>query len=263
VSATAQAQQPTDPNAGNITLTAGIDFPSKYLFRGIAQESDSELTTQPYGDVGLALFSGGGAVKSVGVNFGLWNSLHTGSSGSDGPGKVWYEEDFYAGFTLGFARATSVATTYTAYTSPNAMFGTVREINFKVSMANRIAPYGILAFEVDGQADGGSNEGTYLELGIGPNWPLGGNVTVTIPVKLGLSLNDYYENPSTGEDDSFGFFDIGALFTLPLSFVPSRFGSWNIHGGLDVFTFGDTTKEFNPGGDRSRVIYSGGLGLTY
>ena len=25
-------------------------------------------------------------------------------------------------------------------------------------------------------------------------------VTLTVPVKLGLSLKDYYENPSTGED---------------------------------------------------------------
>src|SRR3954470_20585371 len=75
----------SDPNPGAITFTGGLDFPSVYIFRGIVQESDPKLTMWPYGDIGLALASGQGAVKSVGVNFGVWNSLQTGSSGSDGP----------------------------------------------------------------------------------------------------------------------------------------------------------------------------------
>ena len=46
------------------------------------------------------------------------------------------------------------------------MFGTVQELVFKVSKAHMLAPYGTIAFELDGQADGGSNEGIYLELGV-------------------------------------------------------------------------------------------------
>ena len=70
--------------------------------------------------------------------------------------------------------------------------------------------------ELSGQADGGSEEGTYVELGVGPSWPLGGKgVTIGIPVKLGLSLQDYYE--ADGEDNKFGYFDIGALFTVPFA----------------------------------------------
>ena len=55
-----------------------------------------------------------------------------------------------------------VATTYTAYTSPNNMFTTVKELSFKVSKAHMLAPYGLLAFEIggdeSGQADGGHND---------------------------------------------------------------------------------------------------------
>ena len=75
--------QDSDPNPGAITLTTGIDFPSVYFFRGIRQEGDPGLTMFPYGDVGIALFSGDGGVKSAGLNFGIWNSLNTGSSGLD------------------------------------------------------------------------------------------------------------------------------------------------------------------------------------
>ena len=162
--------------------------------------------------------SGDGGLKSVGVNFGVWNSLQTGSSGSDGPtGKLHYEEDFYATLALGFGGGVGLATTYTSYTSPNGMFTTVKEIAFKVSKTHMLAPYGLVAFELDddGQADGGTKKGTYLELGVGPSWPLGGGkATLTVPVKIGLSLKDYYEG--LDGDSKFGFFDVGALITVPL-----------------------------------------------
>lgn len=264
----AQAQ---DPNPGAITVTAGVDFPTTYFFRGLRQEVEPKITIWPYADLGLAVYSGDGGVKTAGVNVGLWNSLHTGSTGSDGPSnKIWYEEDFYTTLTLGFARGVSLATTYTAYTYPNGGFVNVKEVSLKLSQASQYAPYGLIAFELDQQADGGSNEGTYLELGIGPSWPLAdGKATIAIPVKVGLSLSDYYELCSRGTctDNKFGFFDVGALLTVPLTGVPGRFGSWNVHAGVDVLALGDTTEAFNLNKDGetsgSRVIGLFGIGLSY
>ncbi len=157
-----------DPNPGALTFTGGLDFPTIYFFRGIRQETDPKLTMWPFGDLGIALFSGDGGLKSVGVNVGVWNSLHTGTSGSDGPGRVHYELDFYSTLALGFGGGVSVGTTYMAFTSPNGLFDTVNELSFKVSKAHMLAPYGFIAFELDdeGQADLGSNKGTYLELGV-------------------------------------------------------------------------------------------------
>ena len=51
------------------------------MFRGIFQE-DSGVIIPPYVDVGVSLYSGDGALKSVSVNGGWWNSLHSGPSGS-------------------------------------------------------------------------------------------------------------------------------------------------------------------------------------
>jgi hypothetical protein len=276
----AQAPPAGDPNPGAITFTGGLDVPTLYYFRGIRQEVEQKVTLWPYGDIGIALSAGDGAVKSTALNFGVWNSLHTGSSGSDVEGRpgvgMHYEEDFYATFTLGFDKGISWATSYIAYTSPNDGFDTVKEIDLKVSKSGMIAPYGLLAFEIggdtSGQADSGhlsdGKKGTYLELGAGPNWALaGGKATLTIPIKLGVSLKDYYESPVDGKDNKLGFFDVGALVTIPLTGVPSQFGMWNIHGGADFLAFGDTTKAFNVNKDgetkSSKVVALFGIGVTY
>jgi hypothetical protein len=254
------AQVP-DPNPGAVTLTTAVDFPSVYFFRGIRQESEPKLTTFAAGDVGISLFSGDGGLKSASINVGVWNSLHTGTSGIDADKSSHYEEDFYASLSLGFARGVTVMPTFTAYTSPNSSFGTVQELSVKVAHASKFAPYGLVAFEMKGQADGGSNEGTYAEFGVGPSWPLGSSpVSLAIPVKIGLSLNDYYE--MSGSDNKFGYADAGVLLTVPVTKIPSRFGAWNVHGGVNFLAFGDTTKSFN-NGDSGQVIVSGGIGISY
>ena len=177
------------------------------MFRGIRQETDPGFTMWPAADLKIDLMSGDGTLKSAAINLGLWNSLHTGSSGSgnDDPAVgMHYEEDFYASFTLGFGGATSF-TTHTPCTRVR-MRGSRRSRKScsRSSQGSRFAPYGLIAFEFDtepgvGQADGGSEAGTYMELGVGPSWPLGGRSTVTVPFKLGFSLSDYYESPVDGE----------------------------------------------------------------
>ena len=265
-SGTAGAQA-ADPNSGAITLTTGIDFPSVYFFRGIRQEAEPKLTMFPFGDVGIAFYSGDGGLKSAGINFGIWNSLNTGSSGLDASPKkrIAYEQDFYASLSLGFGGGVTFTPMFTTYTSPNGSFGTVNEISLKVAHASRYAPYGLVAFELSGQADGGSEEGTYAEFGVAPSWTLAdGKVTVAVPVKIGLSLKDYYE--AGGEDNTFGYVDAGVLFTIPFTGVPSQYGSWNLHGGVNFLGLGDGTKSFNvkdgtPEG--GQVIASIGIGMSY
>ena len=256
----AWAQAASDPNPGNLTITGGFDFLNAYLFRGIPQD-DTGVITWPSGDLGIALHSGDGIVKSIGVNVGLWNSLNTGAAGSDGPSrKLWYESDFYSTFGLGFGKGMSLGVTYTAYTSPNGSFNTVRELSFKFAFDDtrslgRMAskPYVIVAQELEGQADGGAEEGTYLEIGAAPGFPVAG-LAVNVPLRAGFSLHDYYEGMSG--DDPFG-----GIVTVPLSSMPTRVGSWNIHGGVEYVYLGDRNAEIL--GDTSKVIGSIGIGLSY
>jgi len=213
--------------------------------------------------------------------------VHTGDAGARSDvsgfgcacGKAWYESDFYATLGLGFGGGTSVGTTYTAYTSPNNGFSTVKEIAFKVAVDDSshlgkaaVKPYALIAFEFDtapgsGQADGGTSAGKYLELGVGPGYT-GSRASISVPIKVGLSAGDYYElNTGTATtpiftDNKFGYFSISGIVTVPLTSKPTKFGTWNVHGGVELQKLGDTTKAFN-GGDSTKTIGTVGIGFTY
>jgi hypothetical protein len=269
-SAPAFAQEAKDPNPGALTLTGSVDFLNQYMFRGIRQNS-SGIAVWPAMDLGISAYSGDGGLKSASINFGTWNSLHTGDTGQDGPsGKLWYESDFYATLGLGFGGGTSFSTTYTAYTSPNNGFTTVKEIMFKLAVDDSsklgkaaIKPYIAIAREFDtepgrGQADAGENAGTYLEIGFAPGYSAS-RASIGFPIKVGLSAGDYYE--LDGEDNTFGYFSIAGIVTVPLGGTTS-FGSWNIHGGVEYQKLGTTTEFFN-GGESNQVIGSFGFGFSY
>ena len=264
VSAPAAAQS-SDPNPGAITLTANMEFVNAYMFRGIPQD-ESGVIMWPSADLGFALHSGDGGLKSASVNIGTWNSLHTGDAGLDNliNGKLWYESDFYATLGLGFGGGTSIGVTYTAYTSPNGLFGTVKEIGFKFAVDDSGAlggaafrPYVLIARELDGQADGGAEEGTYLELGVAPGFTAS-RASISVPVKVGLSLSNYYEG--LNGDETFGYFSIAGVVTVPFTSMPTKFGTWNVHGGIEYQRLGDR-NSFAFG--KNQEIYSIGIGFSY
>jgi hypothetical protein len=264
----AAAQSP-DPNTGALTITGGFDVLNAYMFRGIPQdEGDFGSVMWPYADLGIALSSGDGWLKSVGVNLGTWNSLHTGGAGLDGPtGRLWYESDFYATLGLGLGGGTSFGMTYTAYTSPNGLFSTVKELAFKFAVDDSrylggaaVKPYVLVARELDeedgGQADGGFELGTYLELGVAPGYTTS-RFGFAVPVKVGLSLDNYYEGADG--DERFGFFSLAGIVTVPFSSAPTRFGSWNVHGGVEYLRLGDRNQAFG----EHQVVGSIGVGFSY
>jgi hypothetical protein len=262
----AVAAPPLEGNAGRLSFSSSVDVISSYYFRGFRQD-DTGLIAWPAVDGGVNLFEGDGALKSARLNVGLWNSLHSGPAGSAGPsGKMWYEADFYSSLTLGLAGGLSVGTTYTAYMSPNSSFGTIKEVSFTVAAARRagpvaLAPYAVVAFELDGQADGGSGAGTYMELGARPELPLlDGRVALAFPLKVGLSLRDYYEAP--GGSRTFGYTEAGAVVTVPIGAVPQAFGKWSVRGGVSLLSFGDALQAYN-GGQRTRAVGLLGVALSY
>ncbi len=260
-SAIAQEEQP-EGNTGPVSVGAGMDISTSYYFRGIIQETEGFIA-QPYLEAGISLYESDTGLQSVSATAGLWNSLHSGPTGSDGPGDpaMWYESDFYASLGLGFADAWSADVTYTGYTSPNGTFGTVKELAFGLSYDGLgIAPYVTLATELDGQADGGLTEGTYLELGASPGMDIPDSVvSISFPIAVGLSVNDYYE--TVGASDTFGFFQFGASVSVPLP-LPAEFGEWGLSGGINFIAFGDALQSIN-GSDEFEPVGVFGISLGY
>jgi hypothetical protein len=253
--ATAQAAPADDPPP--VKVTGGIDFPSLYVFRGIRQEFDPAFTAQPFVNLAFA------ASPAVTLNVGSWNSFHTGST-KDGPG-AFYESDFYVSGAFATGNVTTTAL-YTAYMSPVDAFGTVHELAFTAGFNDSengfaVSPAVTLAFELgDNTADGG-DKGIYLELAMTPTIPIGDDapVTLTVPVKFGFSLKDYYQLTDANgnrEDNAFGYFSIGLMGLVPLS------SNFDIHGGVLVYAFGDNLKAFN-NGESSQVVGTIGLGFSF
>jgi hypothetical protein len=268
VATPASAQQPPKPDSGFV-MAVGIDLVNQYVFRGVRQNTTG-IAVWPSVDFTARFLSSDGVVKRVNVTAGFWNSLQSGDTGSSGPiGKPWYESRISGTVGLQFGGGVSVAPTYTAYTSPSDLFTTVKELDIKLALddSRRLArvamhPYALFAFELDavpgvGQLDGGLRAGRYLEVGASPIYSVR-LATIAVPIKVGLSLGDYYE--LAGNDNKFGFASVGARVTAPIG-GRSKIGGWNVHGGVEIQAFGETTKVFN-GGDRSKVIASFGVGLN-
>lgn len=271
-----KVEEPAGPNRGKISLTAGMDFATAYFFRGIFQES-SGFIGQPYADVAINLYQGEKGLNSVDANVGIWNSIHSGPSGSGGSNAdptAWYEFDFYSGLTFGFLDTWEAGVTYTIYTSPNGFFKSTQEIALSFAFDDSdllgdfaLSPHVVFAFEFQGGgADGQRPLGTYFELGVEPSlvviesekYP----VTLAVPLTLGLSLSDYYQDPNTGQDSTFGYFDGGLVFSVPLGFMPADYGAWEVFAGVHFLALGSSTKALNMG-DSFQAIGQFGIAMSY
>ena len=166
------------PNTGRLSVSAGVDWTSAYFFRGIKQETD-DLILQPYGELTLKLVENAGALTSLSLTGGIWNSLHSGATGSDSPTasdpKLWYELDGYFKLSAVLLEDWTASVIYTAYLSPNNVFNSVQEIAVGLAYndAKLLGPFALnpsvlIAFEFDGQADAGADKGIYAQIGIAP-----------------------------------------------------------------------------------------------
>jgi hypothetical protein len=262
------AQEPSPPTSDVVAVAAGIDVANHYVFRGVRQNSTG-MVAWPFADFTARVFSSDGPLKRVTVNAGFWNSLNTGDTGTDGPmASAWYESRLWGGVDFCLGRGVSVGTSYTSYMSPNDLFTTAKEVGIRVAMDDAqslgraaIRPYALLATEIDtapgvGQLDGGLHAGRYLEVGATPGYS-GRRVSFTAPIKVGLSLRDYYELGD--EDNRFGFASVGGFVSVPLGGA-SKIGRLHARGGLDVLRLGETTRLFN-GGDRFQTTVSIGVAI--
>jgi uncharacterized protein (TIGR02001 family) len=249
---TAQAQE----NNGNVSVGAGVDVVSEYYFRGIVQETNGFIY-QPWLEAGIAIND------RFSVAGGTWNSVH--SVQAVGPTTPsWYESDFYLGSSYAVSDGMAVDLTYTKYMSPRSSWGSVSELALGLGVENYFSPYATVAIEIDsgGGADGGSKDGTYLELGIEPAMPLDTEaLSISLPVAVGLSLGNYYENGA--DNNTFGFLSASAALSAPLTNIPTKYGSWEFAGSIGLLVFGDGLKGINDSNDSAKLIATVGLSLGY
>lgn len=243
------AQTGSTSNAGALTLSATFDVPSVYVFRGFVQEREPTVTLTPAADASIAF-------GSARVHLGTWHALLGGSSGENGPtGRLHYEERFSAGVTMPVS-GMAVDATYTSYSGPGFILEPRHEVAVRFDLRRWWRSYALVAVELDGAADDvDDGSGTYFEVGAMPDVPLGaGGARFGVPVRVGLSLNNYYQ--AFGDDSRFGYFNVGGLVTLPLARGGPR-GSWDLHGGVELYLLGDGPKATNLGKAEKAVAHVG------
>jgi hypothetical protein len=267
----ANAEEPG--NTGRITLNMGVDWVNEYFFRGIAQQVGG-VNFQPYGSVAFKLVENAGPLTALTATPGIWNNWHAGGGNLVEPvdPEFWYEADLYFTLAATLVERVTLGLTYTAYTSPNDSFGTVQELAFSLTLndsqwlgAFALNPSLLLAGEFTGQADAGSARGVYLQLAIAPSYTFVPEstypLTLSFPVTLGLSVSDYYEF-ATGDNPTFGYVQFGPAVSMPLGFIPKRFGTWVVKGALELLALGDTLKALNDN-DTWKPIGRIGVSLVY
>ncbi|HEX6811839.1 MAG TPA: hypothetical protein VF384_09480 [Planctomycetota bacterium] len=270
----ALAQAPAAAAQKVVSGELGFDFTSQYFVRGIVQENQG-IIAQPWFELSYGLYEGTDDLRNLRLVFGQWNSLHDGPTGSGGTGQsMWYESDFFFGLAGAIGDRLSVGATYTAYYGPNGARGTVEELALSAgyddkgkslidSIESGLQPGVVLAFELDGQMDNGEpgNNGVYLQAGIRPSFVFG-QFTLDVPVTMGFSLMDYYENPGSSEDDFLGFLDVGAVMSTTIPSLPARMGQWQAHAGIHWLLLGDNNEDRNVG-DTTELIFSCGVSTIF
>lgn len=257
-----------------IGLSAGADITTAYFFRGILQERDGFIF-QPYAEVDIPFWeSAEGAVDPISrasFFFGSWNSIQSKATLAS-PSSEWanfYEADLYAGMKFSILKTLEVKPYYIAYKYPNGAFPTVQEVDLAFALNDAqwldkfaLNPTALVAWEFKNTALG-LNEGTYAEVGIRPSFTIHDDenypVSLALPNTLGMSINDYYEGLN-GEDQAFGYWRTGLIFSVPLAFMSGDYGNWAVNAGAYAYVFNSNLRELNLD-DNPWIV--GTWGITY
>lgn len=264
---TAAPDEPKSP----FSVQLNLDFTNAYFYHGIVQE-DSGLIVQPAAKLTVNVYERDDV--RVDVFMATWNSFQGQATGAQTRGdftEYWYESDLVGGFTFS-AGQFSLSTQYVFLTSPSDAYETVQELDFTLTYDDSellgkfaLHPYALMGIETGADCSDGANSdpGTYLELGVAPGFScdLGKtSVAISFPMSIGLSLHDYYQN-AAGDDDTFGFVQVGAKASLPLP-IADRYGKWTLNASIAGMYLGDHTSEYN-GGDHQQLIGALGLQVSF
>jgi uncharacterized protein (TIGR02001 family) len=258
-----------------VSAKVTLDYTSQYFFRGYEQlDADQGLVLQPGAEFTLDV------VDDVTATVGTWGSIHTDTDGP--PGVVsnpssWYEQDVYASLdaTLGDFEA-GVGLTYYTYPS-SATNIDVTELNLTLAYDDSellgdlaFNPYIEVAVELQNNA--GTDENTYLELGGAFTLPTQDTAIAdwswTVPFKVGLSIDDYYNRPVTvgGDEEFFGYFQIGLAGSIPLSELigtDEYLGAWDLGVGVYVLLLNnDVALTDNADGSSDNIQFYATVGIS-
>lgn len=102
------------------------------------------------------------------------------------------------------------------------------------------------------KGNGSQNEGAVFLLGVSHAFEFP-YITFNFPVNVGFVTNGYYQKHQGG----FGYVNAGMVASVPLSFIPEKYGSWAYNAGLIYYY----TDPDNVGNKRDNIL-TGTTGIS-
>jgi hypothetical protein len=238
--------------------------------------ADKGVELQPTGALVFDLYDGNGVIDNVTATAGVWNSLNTSLHiPNAGP---WFEIDYFTGVAVHFDRRFILQVRYIAFDSPGNQFQTDNNIESTLSYDDGgplnqqfgLHPYVRLFYNASGSSTViyGRNGNTWdAELGAVPTYswkPIPSYpVTITFPTYVTVGPRNFW-----GGDSNLGVFATSAFITMPVPFIPERFGRWHWDVGVSYFNLlngklVDAARTLGCGPDRNRVLGNVGLGFDF
>lgn len=271
VDETAPAIETPREEGFKLSLDFAVRYESDYYFRGIVQRSDA-FNVQPSAAATLEVIEHEGWTLSL--TGGSWSNFSDDlAPGHNGDfDEHWYEHDAYAGLVLSVGRVTASAV-YTWYFSPASDFKETEDITVTLAYDDAglwdeggifaMNPSVSIAFETRNAASG-PDSGVWLGLGLAPSVGLGewsiGELTLSFPMSVGLSVDDYYQL-SDGSSETFGYAEAGVKLTIDLAEELGK-AAPTVDVGVRYLMLGGVLDDLN-GGDEDEVVFSVGFGWSF
>ena len=263
------------PNTGRISLALGADWVSAYYFRGIVFQESGGDNVQPYLEVRFRLLEDLGPLTSLTLAGGTWHSFHSGGGLLTEPSDPtwWFEANLDAKLTAVWWNVLTTGVTFTYYDSPNNSFSSKSDIAVNFALddskwlgAFALYPSVVFAFQTKSHfVPSADTNGIYMALGLAPGYTFFKGSTyafnVSLPMTFGFSVKDYYT--VNGENQTFGYFQGGPLFTMPLKFIPKDYGQWAFKAGVQFLSLNSNLKKIDGQRDGFVPIGSVGFSMTY
>ena len=264
-----------------ITGDIGFDVVSNYISKGVVFENQGFII-QPYADLHFRVAKNVGAIDSITVDLGIWNSMHnhTPTVARGSTTSKWFEFDFQAGLTFNAAKF-AISPYFKIYESPADVFNNTYAIGMNVAyddkdMLGDFALHPYVFAELMLEKSAGNNiagkRGQYYEVGITPahSW---GDLTLSLPIKGGFGSGGFYLG-----NRGFGFVSVGVDAAYALNFVPECLGKWSVHTGVTYVRLGGDNNPLTRAGaaglapayfpgnglaDKNQLVFGGGLKVAF
>lgn len=248
--------------------SAAIGVADKYIYHGYILENQGAII-QPEFEILARFYSGEGFVSKASWRLYLFSSFQTHESRDEKTEAMihaWYEVQVETGIVLELAKRFTLSVSYVRFESPNHAFIAANAAELILSLddsdwlgAWALHPH-VSWFRPFPGGWESNDEGSYFELGIEPEHSFGKGerpVTVSFPIAVGLGQKRYY----LGEH--FGFFSAGVAVSVPLAFIPSSWGEWNLGLTGTYYRLGRNVAAQSNDGVRDESAFTLTLGTEF